>query len=68
MNYYINNDWYMYGNINENTKRNKLNLYSPDEAYLKGNLFRSLYSPYKNYQPAQLKPTSEKEKLLRKMV
>ena len=27
-----------------------INLYSPEEAYVKGNLFGDLYSQYKNYR------------------
>ena len=60
MNYYINNDWYRNGMINNNQP----NLLNPQEGYLKGNIFRNLYSPYKNYQPFTLKPSNEKEKML----
>lgn len=43
---------------------NVLNTYGPYEGFLKGNLFKDLYDPYKNYQPARLVPTSEREELL----
>jgi len=38
------------------------NLCTPKDGYLKGNMFKDLYSPYKNYQPMILNPRSEKEK------
>ena len=63
MNYYINNDWYLNGNRN----RQEPSLLNPQEGYLKGNLFRNLYSPYKNYQPSRLNPTSEREKMLQEL-
>lgn len=39
-------------------------LYSAYEGYMKGNMFKDLYDPYMNYQPAQIKPKNEKEELL----
>lgn len=39
-------------------------LFSPKEGYEKGNLFSGLYSQYKNYRPANLKPRNEKESKL----
>ena len=41
-----------------------LNLYPIDEAFFRGNIFRGLYNPYKNYQPKMVVPTAEKDKLL----
>jgi len=61
MNNYINYDWY------RNTKMNSFanaDLFNPTEAYEKGNLFRELYSQYKNYRPATLKPKNERERKL----
>ena len=43
---------------------NTLNLYGPYEGYIKGNLFKDLYEPYKNYEPRKLVPTSEREERL----
>lgn len=40
------------------------NLYTPNEGFLKGNMFRNLYEPFRNYQPAQLNPRSEQERAL----
>lgn len=49
----------------ENTAANtSLNLYPVDEAFFRGNIFRGLYTPYKNYQPRMVIPTNEKEKML----
>ena len=39
-------------------------LYSPLEGFNKGNMFRNLYEPFRNYQPAQLNPRSEQERAL----
>lgn len=41
-----------------------LNLFSVDEGFAKGTIFRDLYKPYKNYQPRKLMPATEKAKLL----
>lgn len=39
-------------------------LYDPTEGLEKGNLFPSLYDPYKNYMPGKLKSKSERTKKL----
>ena len=39
-------------------------LYGPYEGYLKGNLFKNLYSEYKDYKPNAISINSEKEELL----
>jgi len=39
-------------------------LLEPKEALEKGNMFKNLYIPYKNYKPVDLKPKSEREKML----
>ncbi len=40
---------------------------SPMEGLTIGNLFYDLYQPYKNYQPRELKASSQKENLLLKI-
>lgn len=40
------------------------NLYGAYEGYIKGNLFKDLYSQYKNYNPQQIVPQNEQEELL----
>lgn len=39
-------------------------LETPEKGLEKGNLFKNLYDPYKNYQYASLSPKTEREKLL----
>lgn len=36
----------------------------PTKGWIRGNLFKNLYDPYKNYKPAELKPKNERETLL----
>ena len=38
-------------------------LYSLDEGFLKGNLFKNLYDPYKNYEIKKIIPRTEEELL-----
>lgn len=52
-------------NINyNNTNNGNLLLYGPYEGYIKGNLFKNLYSQYKNYRPSSISPTNDKEEAL----
>lgn len=39
-------------------------LLDPKDALEKGNMFKNLYVPYKNYKPVELKTKSEREKML----
>ena len=39
-------------------------LLDPKEALEKGNMFKNLYVPYKNYKPFKLMPKTEREKML----
>lgn len=41
----------------------QLNLFTPDEAFMYGTIFRNLYQPYKNHQPRFERPTNEKDRL-----
>ena len=43
----------------ENTR-----ILAPEEGFMRGNLFGNLYDSYKNYKPALLNPTNEREALL----
>ena len=43
---------------------NDLNLFNTYEGYTHGNMFRNLYTPYKNYQPSRININSEKEEML----
>ncbi len=42
-------------------------LVSPNEGFMRGNMFKDLYNPYRNYQPARLKPNNEQEELFLRM-
>lgn len=53
----------MNNNFNFNSKDNN-NLFGPYEGYLKGNMFRNLYDPYKNYKPASINITNSQEEAL----
>jgi len=51
--------------VNPNIQNNNNDtLFGAYEGYLKGNLFKKLYEQYKNYNPAIIRPTSEKEQEL----
>lgn len=63
----------MSGNINyvpqTDTSKIKLlnkdnNILDPYQGFIRGNLFGNLYDPYKNYKPAEVNPTTEREALL----
>ena len=43
---------------------NSLNLFGPYEGYLNGNMFKDLYSQYKNYRPNMVRINNEKEESL----
>ena len=51
------------GYVNVNNQKN-MDLFNPYEGYLKGNVFRNEYVPYKNYKVAKININSEKEELL----
>ena len=42
----------------------KEKLYSSKEGFLKGNMFKDEYIPYKDYKYGELSPSNEKEELL----
>lgn len=49
---------------NENSSK----LYETNEGFLKGNMWKEEYAPYKNYSCQNLKPTCEREALLFKIM
>lgn len=51
-------------NTNNSNMNNINNLFSPNEGYVKGNMFRNLYDPFMNYRPVDLKPRNEQEREL----
>lgn len=44
--------------------KEEASMYSPKEGFEKGNMFGSLYTEYKNFQPQKLVPKTEQEKML----
>lgn len=46
---------------------NNPDVYDINEGFTKGNMFPSLYDPYKNYQPKTIVPRTERELLLDKI-
>ncbi len=52
-----------FNNFSEESNNN-LDLFSPYEGYIKGNLFKNLYQEYKNYRPSRLNVNSEKMEML----
>ena len=61
---YLDNDWYR----NMQNNMNKVSLFPPMEGFEKGNLFANLYNQYKNYKPAKLRASNEKEKMFLELV
>lgn len=62
-------DWYKEFNDTFNTKseyegKENNSLVSPKEGLLRGNLFKNLYSPYKNYNYGNLTPSNNREEIL----
>ena len=51
-------------NLNNNNMTNVNNLFTPNEGYTKGNMFKNLYDPYKNYQPARLVARNAQEEAM----
>lgn len=72
--YNIPDNWYNFKNTPQdnfqefnNTFLNQTpnnDLETPEKGLEKGNLFKNLYDPYKNYQYANLNPKNDQEKLL----
>jgi spore coat protein JB len=49
-------------NLPNNTKDNLL--YEPYEGFIKGNMYKDLYDPYKIRQPYEIRPMNEQAELL----
>ena len=45
-------------------ERNISNLYNIDEGFTKGNMFKNLYDPYKDYEAKKIIPTTQHDLLL----
>jgi len=59
----FNNSFVNSGSMMENNIENS-NLAQPKEALERGNLFNSLYDPYKNYRYRELRASNKREELL----
>lgn len=61
----VNNDMYVksYKNNMSNEEKNS-NLYNPYNGFIRGNLFKNLYDPYKLKEPYDIKPMNEQAELL----
>lgn len=46
------------------SKKDENDLFTPVEGFLRGNMFKDEYKPYKNYNFANLTPKNKKEQLL----
>ena len=75
MNYYPEFKNYVYSNMNMYNKQNTFNekfynnqkdnkLYDPYNGLIRGNLFKTLYDPYINKEPFEIKPMNEQAELL----
>lgn len=51
-------------NNNNNMNNTTSKLFGTYEGFTKGNLFKNLYDPFRNYQPARLNPRNEQEEAL----
>ena len=61
MNYDFYNDS---GVISKYAMNDKIDLFNPFEAYLKGNAFKNEYIPYKDYKVSKIGINSEEEEML----
>lgn len=46
----------------------KLEIDTPSDGFMKGNLFKDLYTPYKNYKPKNLEFKDEKSRMLKDLL
>ncbi len=61
------NSYYEYDFMRNNENyyvNNSTNLVGPGVGFIRGNLFKNLYSPYKNYQPRKIIARNDREKKL----
>ena len=47
--------------------KNNTTLYDPYNGFIRGNLFKNLYDPYRKEEPYEIKPMNEQAKLLTKI-
>ena len=51
-------------NASNDTNKNTTTLYNPYNGFIRGNLFKNLYDPYKQGEPYEIKPANEQAKRL----
>ena len=52
-------------NYSNNLKENKLsNVLNPEEGFLRGNMYKDEFKPYKNYTYRKIEPLSKRDQLL----
>ena len=51
-------------NNNENMNNKNTTLYDQYNGFIRGNLFKNLYDPYKREEPYEIKPMNEQAKML----
>ena len=57
------NNMNMY-NQNDYKEKSTIELYNPYNGFIRGNLFKDLYDPYKSSEPYEIRPMNEQAKLL----
>lgn len=73
MNNYFNYPNFNYQNNKDNPKNMQYmnnynqNLFTPYEGFIRGNMFTSLYDPYRDMKPFQIKPMNEQADMLTKI-
>ena len=63
----MNNYLYNYMNQNNFYKKENNDLFDPYNAFIRGNLFKNLYDPYKEKEPYEIRPINEQARLLTKI-
>ena len=60
---------YLYNYMNQSNFYNKQDvvLFDPYNAFIRGNLFKNLYDPFKNNEPYEIRPINEQARLLTKI-
>lgn len=65
---FINNFMDQYGNGNYMSQKDNIgNLYDDYQGFIRGNMFKDLYDPYKVKQPYDIKPMNEQADMLTKI-
>ena len=63
----MNNYLYNYMNQSNFFNKNETELFDPYNAFIRGNLFKNLYDPYKIKEPYEIRPINEQARILTKI-